>query len=150
MSSPNSQIIMFSKWLILQPLGAAKSKALLPNPLQEAEYLALSQTTQQAIYLRKLLQYITVADLGYKADLPVPTVWYEDNQVATEISRNPKFHNRTKHIDVTFHFTCERIASNEIKVVYCPSSDMLADIMSKGLTKSTFKKHRNSLNIYAC
>jgi len=56
-----------------------------------------------------------LADLGYKA------VLYEDNQGAIEISRNPRFHNRTKHIDV-----------NE---VYCPSSNLLADIMTKELTK---------------
>ena len=65
---------------------------------------------------------------------------YEDNQGAIEISRNPRFHNRTKHIDVTFHFIRERIASNEIRVVYCPSSDILADIMTKGLTKNRFEK----------
>ena len=72
---------------------------------------------------------------------------YEDNQSAIEISRNPKLHNRTKHIDITFHFIRERIASSEIQVVYCPSSDMLADIMTKGLPKDRFEKLRNLLNI---
>ena len=74
----------------------------------------------------------------------------EDNQVAIELSRNPRFHNRTKHIDVAFHFIRERIASNEVKVVYCPSNDMLADIMTKGLARDRFQKLRNLLNIYAC
>ena len=74
----------------------------------------------------------------------------EDNQGAIELSRNPIFHNRTKHIDVAFHFTCQRIASNEVKVVYCPANDMLADIMTKGLARDRFQKLRNLLNIYAC
>jgi len=121
----------------------SKKQGTVAKSTTEAEYVALSQATQEAIYLRKLL-----ADLGYKADLP--TVLYEGNQGAIEISRNPRFHNRTKHIDVTFHFVRERIASNEIRVVYCPSIDMLADIMTKGLTKSRFEKLRKSLNIYAC
>ena len=74
----------------------------------------------------------------------------EDNHVVIELSRNPRFHNRTKHIDVAFHFIRERIASNEVKVVYCPSNDMLADIITKGLATGRFQKLRNLLNIYAC
>ena len=121
----------------------SKKQGTVAKSTTEAEYVALSQATQEAIYLRKVL-----ADLGYKADLP--TVLHEDNQGAIEISRNPRFHSRTKHIDVTFHFIRERITLNEIRVVYYPSSDMLADIMTKGLTKSRFEKLRNSLNVYAC
>ena len=121
----------------------SKKQGTFAKSTTDAEYVALSQATQEAIYLRKLL-----ADLGYKADLP--TVLYEGIQGAIEISRNPRFHNRTKHIDVTFHFVRERIASNEIRVVYCPSIDMLADIMTKGLTKSRLEKLRKSLNVYAC
>ena len=111
----------------------SKKQATVAKSTTEAKYVALSQTTQEAIYLRKLL-----ADLGCKADSP--TVLKEDNQGAIELSRNPRFHNRTKHIDVTFRFICERIASNEVNVVYCPSSDMLADIMTKGLARDRFKK----------
>ena len=88
-----------------------------------------------------------LADLGCKADSP--TVLKEDNQGAIELSRNPRFHNRTKHIDVAFHFTRQRIASNKVKV-YCPANDMLADIMLKGLARDRFQKLRNLLNIYAC
>ena len=85
---------------------------------------------------------------GCKTDQPI--LLYEDNQGAIEISKNPKFHNRTKHIDITFHFFRERISSNEIKVVYCPSDDMLADIMTKGLPKERFEKLRDMLNVCSC
>ena len=114
----------------------SKKQATVAKSITEAEYVALSQATQEAIYLRKLL-----ADLGYKADSP--TVLKEDNQGAIELPRNPRFHNRTKN----FHFIRERIASNEVKVVYCPSNDMLADIMTKGLARDRFQKLRNLLNI---
>ena len=120
----------------------SKKQGTVAKSTTETEYVALTQATQEAIYQRKPL-----ADLGYKADLP--TVLYEDNQVAIEISRDPRFHNRTKHIDVTSFFR-ERIASNEIIVVYCPSSDMLADIMTRGRTKNRFEKLGNSLNVYVC
>ena len=121
----------------------SKKQVTVAKSTREAKYVALIQATQEAIYLRKLL-----ANLGCKAD--VPTVLKEDNQGAIELSRNPRFHNRTKHIDVAFHFIRERIASNEVKVVYCPSNDMLADIMTKGLARDPFQKLRNLLNIYTC
>ena len=103
-----------------------KKQATIAKSTTEAEQVALSQATQEAICLRKLL-----ADLGCIANSP--TGFKEDNQGAIELSRNPRFHNRTKHTDVAFHFIRGRISSNEIKVVYCPSNDMLADIMTKGL-----------------
>ena len=78
----------------------------------------------------------------------LPTLIYEDNQGAIQLSRNPNFHNRTKHIDVCYHFVHERVTSNEIIVDYCPTQDMVADIMTKGLSKVTFEKFRNSLGVY--
>ena len=107
-----------------------KKQATVAKSTTEAEYVALSQATQEAIYFRKLL-----ADLGCKADSP--TVLKDNNQGAIELPRNLRFHHRTKHIDVAFHFIRERIASNEVKVVYCPSNEMLADIMTKGLASKS-------------
>ena len=128
---------MFSKSPIPHAVSwCSKKQATVAKSTTEAEYVALSQATQEAIYLRKLL-----ADLGCKADSP--TVLKEDNQGAIELPRNPRFHNITKN----FHFIRETIASNEVKVVYCPSNDMLADVMTKGLARDRFQKLRNLLNI---
>ena len=80
----------------------SKKQSTVAKSTTEAEYVALSQATQEAIWLRRLL-----SDLGCKAD--GPTLINEDNQGAIEIARNPKFHNRTKHIDTTYHFIREKI-----------------------------------------
>ena len=106
----------------------------------EAEYVALSSATQEAVWLRRLMK-----DLGRQMD--APTTIYEDNQGAIELAKNAKFHNRTKHIDICHHFVRERVLSNEIRVIYCPSEDMVADIMTKGLPKCTFEKLRNLLGV---
>ena len=75
------------------------------------------------------------------------TTIFEDNQGAIQLTRNPKFHNRTKHIDICYHFVRGKVASEEICVAYCPTQDMLADIMTKGLTRVTFEKFRDDLNV---
>ena len=107
----------------------------------EAEYVALSSATQEAIWLRRLMK-----DLGEQTD--APTTIDEDNQGAIELARNAKYHNRTKHIDICHHFVREKVISNEIRVIYCRTQDMVADIMTKGLPKPAFEKLRDLLRVY--
>lgn len=119
---------------------SSRKQATVAKSTTEAEYVSLSQATQEAIWMRQLL-----SDVGHKADKP--TLLYEDNQGAIEIAKNQRLHSRTKHIDITFHFIRERISSNEIKVMYCESESMLADIMTKGLSKIRFEKLRYMLGV---
>ena len=95
----------------------------------EAEYIALSTACQEIVWLRNLL-----SDIGLKQD--IPSTIFEENQGAIELSRNPKFHNRTKHIDVCFHHRSSEC--NIVCVKYCQAEKMLADIMTKALTKVSF------------
>ena len=99
----------------------------------EAEYIALSGACQEAIWLRSLLADIGIEQKG-------STTIMEDNQGAIELAKNPKFHKRTKHIDVSFHFIREQVNLKAITVKYCPTEDMLADIMTKGLAKPAFER----------
>ena len=48
--------------------------------------------------------------------------------------------HRTKHIDISHHFVRERVISKEILVKYCPTDEMVADILTKRLAKSSFQK----------
>ena len=107
----------------------------------EAEYVGLSFATQEAIWLLRLLH-------NFKWLKSFPTTIYEDNQGAIELSRNPKHHNRTKNIDISYRFIRERVATNEINVEYCPTSNMVADIMTKALPKTTFENFRDLLGVF--
>ena len=85
---------------------------------------------------------------GLGLDVNTPTRIYEDNQGAIEISKNPKHHDRTKHIDVCHHFVRERVASNEVEVLYCHTDEMTADIMTKGLGTTKYRKFRDGLGVH--
>ena len=118
-----------------------KKQATVAKSSTEAEYVALSSATQEAVWLRGLM-----GDLGRQMD--GPTTIYEDNQGAIELAKNAKYHNRTKHIDICHQFVRERVVSNEIQVIYCPTGDMIADIMTKGLVKLAFEKLRDLLGVH--
>ena len=54
---------------------------------------------------------------------------------------------RTKHIDIKYFWVREQVELGEITMVYCPTEDMLADIMTKPLTAKTFEELRSRLRI---
>ena len=85
-------------------------------------------------------------DLGEQTD--ALTTIYEDNQGATELAKNAKYHDWTKHIEIYHHFVREKVVSNEIREIYCRTQDMVADIMTKGLPKPAFEKLRDLLGVY--
>ena len=100
--------------------------------------MSLSLAAQEAIWLRQLLS----------DEFCSPTLIFEDNQGAIELTKNAKIHNRTKHIDIAYHFIRERVPNKEILVTYCPTENMLAHAMTKGLGRVKFEHFRNMLNIY--
>jgi len=68
---------------------------------------------------------------------------YKDNKSTTILlSENGKTSRskKTHHINIHYFFVADRIKKGEVKVVYCPTTNMLADFFTKLLQGSTFKK----------
>ena len=106
----------------------------------EAECMALSSAAQEAVWFRQL-----TTDLGNPPE--TPTTIYEDNQSAISMTKNPKFHGRAKHIAIKYHYIREQVSSGTIKLKYCPTDQMLADIFTKGLNREQFCKLRSQAGI---
>ena len=79
--------------------------------------------------------------------LPVvePTIIKEDNKACQLFADHPGNHQRTKHIDVRYHFVRERIHRGSVRVDYVPTSDNVADIFTKALPREPFIKFRGML-----
>jgi len=97
----------------------------------------MAHAAREVIWLRNLFGEIDLPQL-------LPTILYGDNQSALAIARDPQYHARSKHFDVKSHFVRDKIRDGVIKDVYCPTDDMIADILIKPLhkpkhTKFTFK-----------
>ena len=78
-------------------------------------------------------------------NIALPMTIYEDNQACIRIADNPVSQRRTRHIDVRFHFVRDYINDGYVSVKYCRSKEMLADIMTKIMDRSTFSKLRDKI-----
>ncbi len=107
----------------------------------EAEYIALASATQEALWMRQL-----IAEMGLDSLLE-PTTIHEDNQSAMAIAKNPQFHGRSKHIGIKYHFVRDQVSEGNVKLKYCPTKDMIADMLTKGLSKDQFIKLRKMAGV---
>jgi hypothetical protein len=106
----------------------------------EAEYMTASQAACEAIWMRKIL----VGLFGSHLDL---TVIYCDNQSCIKISINHVFHDRSKHIDIRYHHLRDCVQRKIMLLQYIPTEDQDADILTKALTRSKFKYHRDRIGV---
>src|SRR5271163_474887 len=109
----------------------------------EAEYMALTHATKEAMWLRSLLKEL---EFGEEEYITATTI-YEDNQSSIALAKNPVHHARTKHIDIQHHFIREKVDSKEIELIYLPTDDMHADTLTKPLPFPKFAKFRHAMGI---
>lgn len=101
----------------------------------EAEYVAMCEGAKEIIFYRHLLTELRLTEY-----CNVATVINSDNQGAEFLVRNPVTKKRSKHIDIKYHYLREKYESNDIDIIYVPSAENVADLLTKCLPKS---KHMN-------
>lgn len=106
----------------------------------EAEFIALSDACKEAIWIRQLLEDMKIHQNS-------PTVIFEDNQSCIRLIKDQKLSNRTKHIDTKIHFVKDHVDQNHIVCTYCPSEEMIADMLTKPLCSSKIEKFRTKAGI---
>ena len=107
----------------------SKKQPVVALSTNEMEYIAFSSATQEAVWLNRLL-----------TDIKVPPqrliLIKEDNQ---DVVTNLISYNRTKHIDIKFHYVREALEDEIINFIYCPTEEMTADTLTKPLARQQFE-----------
>lgn len=105
----------------------------------EAEYVAASEAAKEAIWLERLFKDITPLK-------EVPTL-HIDNASAVRLSKNPELHQRTKHIDIRYHFVRQKWLSGELNIEHISGDQQVADIFTKALAKKRFQHLRTAVGV---
>jgi hypothetical protein len=119
---------------------SSKKQPMVALSTVEAEYMATSNATREAIWLWTLLE-----DFGF-TQAEAMTI-HADNQGCIALSWNPVSHSRAKHIDIQHHFIRERVENSEVDLRFCSTKDMVADIFTKPLPRELFEKFRSALGV---
>jgi hypothetical protein len=106
----------------------------------EAEYIATSTATTQALWLSRLLAEL----LGRHVEVVELKV---DSKSALALAKNPVFHERSKHIKIKYHFIHSYLEDGSIKAEHIPTADQLADILTKSLGKAKFEEMRGRIGL---
>jgi hypothetical protein len=105
----------------------------------EAEYMALAAAAQEGIFLLNILKDLKLSVKHVKL--------FEDNQGAIALTKTTKHHERSKHIDIRYHFLKDLVKSNTIEISHIGTNEMQADILTKALPIPQFNYLRKLIGI---
>jgi hypothetical protein len=113
---------------------------LIAQSTAEAEYIAASAASREAVWLRKLLSDLFSSELE-------PTVIHCDNQSCIKLTENPVFHDRSKHIEMRYHYVRDMVQKNVLNIQYVPTAEQTTDIFTKPLSLTKFVYFRDKLGV---
>ncbi len=103
--------------------------------------MANTQARKDAIWITKLMM-----DLGYMEEKKMMVIRC-NNQGVISLTKNPTHHTQTKHTDVQHHFVQEQVDNGEVRFEYCPTEHMVANVLTKALSKERHHKLINMLGL---
>ena len=127
---PGSALI---SWLSLKQKVVALSKC-------ETEYVAAATAACQVMWLHWLLDELT----GAEAHPPALMV---DKQPSIALAKNPILHDRSKHIDMKFHFLRDYVDGGQIIIEFVETSRQLADVLTKALSHFRFMELKEMIGM---
>lgn len=103
----------------------------------EAEYIALSETSKEGIWLRNLLCYM---------DLRNTTLYpFVDNAPPIKLAKTLKFTSSLKHVNLRYHMIRDTVKKGIVNILFVPTKEQIADIFTKILPRSSFQFFRDKL-----
>lgn len=92
----------------------------------KAEYMAASECA-------KLMSWVRTFFFDIMYPIVSPSSFFVDNTSAIACANNESIKSRSKHIDRRYHFIREQIQAGSLEVHHVPTTEMLADFLTKPL-----------------
>ena len=140
MSSTNGNVFILNGGAIT---WSSKRQRTIALSTAEAEYTCTSMVdaAREIIWLQNLYN-----EIGHSQN--EVTELFGDNQSAIAIVTNLQYHKRSKHFEIKNHYLRQQIHAEKIKLSYCPTDKMTADILTKALPRARHEQHCQALGLY--
>ena len=119
----------------------SKKQCTVSTSTAEAEYIALGHGARQGVWMQRFINELGLCELEPNITL------LGDNESSIKLVQNTEQHSHTKHIDIQHHYIQSLMDDGELVVEWVATKDMLADRLTKALTKDLFKEHRQQLGL---
>jgi len=119
---------------------ASKKQELVTLSTTEAEYVAATHAAKEGVWLCRLVEEVF-------RPLAHPTPLHSDSQSAIALTKDGSYHARTKHIDIRYHFIRFVVDNGSLRLLYCPTEDMVANTLTKALPSVKVKRFAASLGL---
>ena len=102
----------------------------------ESEYIAASEVAKEAVWIKKC-----ITELGVVPIIVHPILLYCDNNGAIAQAKEPRSHQRSKHVLKRYHLIREIIGRNDVKIEKIATDHNILDPLTKQLPKKKYKSH---------
>jgi len=111
---------------------SSKKQDIMSLSTTESEYVATAHSVREALWMKNFVSQLFDS-------LTKPVDIFCDNQSAIALAQDYQYHARMKHIDIRYHFIRWVIERGDIRLIFCPTADMAADILTKALPSPKVK-----------
>jgi hypothetical protein len=115
----------------------SRKQTLVALNIAEEEYIATNVASRVASKVA-----CRVFDLKLE-----PTLIYCDNQSCVKLSENLVFHDKSKHIEIKYHFIRDMVQKRAVELRYISTDEQIADILTKPLSRVKYEYFRDNLGL---
>jgi hypothetical protein len=114
-------------------LWASLKQTVVVDSTCSSEYVAASVCSKQVMQVENMVQFLLFT-------CPKPYTMYTDSQACLHIANAASKLGKVRHIEIRYHLVRCLIVAGEIKLVYCVTEDMIADLFTKVVSGSQEKR----------
>ena len=123
----------------------SSKQSITADSTTEAEYIAASDAAKEAVWIRKF-----VSELGVVPSIESAVPLFCDNNGAIALAKEPRSHQKSKHIERRYHVIRELVGKGDVLVQKVASADNVADPLTKALTQLQLDHHLEKMGLRYC
>jgi hypothetical protein len=139
-SGLEKHIRMLLQFGIRHDLMVEQEAASMALSTAEAEYIAANVASREAVWLGKLLAGLFDLELE-------PTLIHCDNQSCVKLSENHVFSDKSKHIEIKYHYIQDMVQKGVVELQYISTDEQIANILTKSLSRVKYEYFRDKLGV---
>jgi hypothetical protein len=118
----------------------SRKQTLVALSTTKVEYIAANVASREVVWLQKFLAGLFDLELD-------PTLIYCDNQCCVKLSENLVFHDKSKHIEIKYHYIREMVHRGTAELYYISTNEQITNILTKPLSRVKYNYFRDKLGL---